>query len=71
MELSMVSPEIREFYLISLNSLTSTRPKSVSLSSGITGRARKERRANGAGGKLPRLAAVLSTISCWTTTTSR
>jgi len=56
--------------LSNLNSTTSTRPKSVSLSSGITGRARKERIANGAGGKFPRLAAAFSTFSCWDTTTS-
>ncbi len=35
-------------YRISLNSMTSTSPRSVSLSSGITGRATKERMANGA-----------------------
>ena len=60
-----------QFYLSNLNSSTSTSPKSVSLSSGITGRARKERIANGDGGKLPRLAAAFSTFAYWNTTTSR
>ena len=73
----LLAPQLRQkvddvgpVYLINLNSTTSTRPKSVSLNWGITGKARKERMANGAGGQLPRLAAAFSTLSCCATTTS-
>jgi len=57
-------------YLTSLNLLTSGRPKSVSLSSGITGKARKDKMVNGDGSKLPRLEAAFSTFLCRTTTAS-
>ena len=53
----------QDVQLSNLNAATSTNPKSVSLSSGITGKARKERIEKGAGGNLPRLAAALSNAS--------
>jgi hypothetical protein len=47
-----------QLYLSSLDCLTSTRPKSLSLSSGITGKVRKKRMEKGDGGKLPKSATV-------------
>jgi len=47
-----------QLYLSSLDCLMSSRPKSLSLSLGITGRAREERMEKGDGGKLPKSATV-------------
>jgi hypothetical protein len=55
---------------ITRNCVTSISPRSVSLSSGMTGRARKLRAMSGSGSEHPRSRAAAATAACWSRTIS-